>query len=92
MLVQWRFKVVQDFARDGDNIFVDESFERVRRMKPRPTGTFLYRPSRRRYDYVDYTGRFRKQDVDVCDTTFLLESLGLIKFIERVDCDEQSFA
>ena len=80
------------FARMDGEVFTGGSHNRLRSLRPCPAGVFIYKPSQRRYDYVDYTGKFNKQDVDFCDTTWLLETLGLIKFIEKIDCDQGSFA
>ena len=52
---------------------------------------FLYKPSSRRYDYVDYSGRLKGEWVEAEERTAHLEILGYIKFIEEVECDEGFF-
>jgi uncharacterized protein with WD repeat len=91
MLVQWRYKIVRRFGRKDGEIIVGSQVRKFMKMKPRPAGLFLYKPSKRKYDYVDYTGRFKGQDVDVNINTCYLETLGVIKFVKKVDCDRDSF-
>jgi hypothetical protein len=92
MLVQWRYKVCKRFARQGTEIITGIRVKQIACSKPRPVGLFLYKPSKRGYDYVDYTGRYNRTEVDVSDSTCYLEALGLIKFVDRVVCDERTFA
>lgn len=92
MLVQWRYKVCKRFARQGTEIITGIRVKQIACSKPRPVGLFLYKPSKRRYDYVDYTGKINGSDIDVGDGTCYLELLGLIKFVEKVVCDERTFA
>lgn len=91
MLRQWRFKILRKFARDGEELFFGRKQRELRRLKPRPFGLFLYKPSRRRYDYVDYTGKVGKMETDVGEATMFLEMAGYIKFIEKEDCNEHFF-
>jgi len=91
MLRQWRFKIVQRFARSDGELVCSGKINRLRKLKPRPTGLFLYKPSNRRYDYVDYTGKVKGAQVEVDEKTAYLEMLGYIKFIEEVVCDEGFF-
>lgn len=91
MLVQWRYKIVKRFAREGQELYCSEKYPELKRMKPRPYGLFLYRPSQRRYDYVDYTGHVKGVPSEAGDITAYLEMLGYIKFIEKKICDEEFF-
>jgi hypothetical protein len=92
MLVQWRYKVCKRFARQGSEIITGVRVAQIAGSKPRPMGLFLYKPSKRKYDYVDYTGSYRRNGIDASDATCYLELLGLIKFVEKVQCDERTFA
>ena len=91
MLTQWRFKIVKRFAREGQELYCSEKYPELKKMKPRPNGLFLYRPSQRRYDYVDYTGHVRGVPSEAGEITAYLEMLGYIKFIEKIICDERFF-
>lgn len=91
MLKQWRYKIVQCFARNGCELICSQNLSKFRKLKPRPTGLFLYKPSSRRYDYVDYSGRLKGEWVEAEERTAHLEILGYIKFIEEVECDEGFF-
>ena len=91
MLVQWQYKITERFAREGDEILFGATYSRKKKLKPRPTGLFLYKPTGRRYDYVDYTGRVCGQEVEFCEITVYLEALGYIKFVQKVDCNEDFF-
>lgn len=85
MLTQWRFKVCEWFAIQGEEIIVGEFLSGYRGGKVRPERMFIYRPSKRKYDYVDYSGRFKGRDLSVCDITCYLELLGYIRFVEVED-------
>ena len=82
MLVQWRYKVCDKFARSDQGIIIaSEKMHKIEHTKPRPDRVFLHKPTKRRYDYVDYTDN--DGDVDVNYTTVILEFMGYIKFVER---------
>jgi hypothetical protein len=53
---------------------------------------FLYKPSKKKYDYFDYSGSVGNGNASISDTTCTLELLGYIKFIEKKNCDKRSFA
>ena len=91
MLIQWRYKIVQRFARNDGELIFSQNLKKLYRLKPRPTGLFLYKPSSRRYDYVDYTGRVKGTQVEVDEMTAYLEMLGYIKFIEEIECNGEFF-
>jgi hypothetical protein len=91
VLTQWRYKIVRRFARCDGELITGRKVDKLQSLKPRPRGLFLYKPTKRKYDYVDYTGRFKKQDVDVTMNTCYLETLGVIKFVEKIDCDQETF-
>ena len=82
MLVQWRYKVCEWFATCGDSIVTGEHLKQFRGGKVRPQGIQIYKPSKRRYDYVDYTGTHKRQEVPVDEITCYLEILGYIRFVE----------
>ena len=82
MLVIWRFKVQKLFAIQGDSIVVGKHLNTYRGGKAKPRKMYIYKPSRYRYDYVDYTGRVSRTEVDAHDLTCELEFLGYIKFVE----------
>jgi len=90
MLVQWRFKVMCEFATCESEIYTGH-YKEFLAMKPRPERLFLYRPSSKRYDYVDYTGKTKGVKVDLCDNTPMLEFLGYIKFVDSKECNERNF-
>lgn len=85
MLKQWRFKTCQWFAIQEGEVIVGEFLEGYRGGRARPEGMYIYKPSKRRYDYVDYTGRHKRSEVQVSDLTCILEFLGYIKFVECID-------
>jgi hypothetical protein len=85
MLVQWRYKVKKRFSTCGGNVYCKRKYLESRDNRF-PLGTpFLYKPSRKRYDYVDYTGRVCKCGVEASEVTQFLEFLGYIKFVEKKD-------
>ena len=81
MLVAWRYKVCRVFARNGSGLYPNA--DRLLHTKPHPMGVRLYKPTKRKYDYVDYTGRYKKQEVEPNELTCILEFLGYIKFVEQ---------
>ena len=85
MIKQWRYKVCEWFAIQGDEIIVGEFLSGYRGGRATPEKMFIYKPTKRKYDYVDYTGRFKKKEVDFCEITCYLELLGYIRFIEVED-------
>lgn len=82
MLTQWKYKVCEWFAIQGGEIVVGEFLSKYRGGKARPVGMYIYKPTKRKYDYVDYTGKFKGQDLGFCETTCFLEMLGYIRFVE----------
>ena len=91
MLKQWRFKVCDKFATlDGEVIYGDR-VKAIQHTKPFPERFLLYKPTARKYDYVDYSGRILKTDVEIAYKTCELEFLGYIKFISSTECDEGNF-
>ena len=82
MLIQWKYKVCDKFARSNKGIIItSEKLEKFEHTKPRPDRIYLYKPTKRKYDYIDYTDS--KGEVDVCEYTMLLEIMGYIKFVEQ---------
>ena len=92
MLTQWRYKIVERFAIVNGEIVSGKVSSKLVHIKPRPKGLFLYKPSTRKYDYVDYTGSVKGQETEVTDRTCTLEILGYIKFISSRNCGEDDFA
>ena len=84
MLKQWRFKIVKKFVIDGGEILGGSAIAKFAHKRPRPNRVFLYNPSKRRYDYVDYTGKCGGQECLIDEKTCFLEALGYIKFVESV--------
>ena len=81
------------FARSSSGIIVrGDKMEKIEHTRPRPRKVFVHNPTKRRYDYVDYTGSFKQGEVEICEQTMLLEIMGYIKFIERKKCNEGRFA
>lgn len=89
MLTQWKYKIVQKFTIDNGEIHGPEVTNHYLHTKPRPDGVFLYKPTKKGYDYVDYTGCGKHEDVDISDKTFKLEILGYIKYVSRRKCDDK---
>lgn len=85
MLKQWRYKVCELFAIQGEEIIVGDFLKGYRGGKARPERMFIYKPTKRKYDYVDYTGRFKGKELSACDITCYLELLGYIRFVEVED-------
>ena len=69
------------FARNGSGLYPDA--QSLLHTKPHPRGVKLYKPSKKRYDYVDYTGVYKSQSVEPSELTCILEFLGYIKFVEQ---------
>ena len=91
MLTQWHYKVMREFATQQDRIMTGKQMIKYRVTKPRPYRLFLYKPSRRTYDYVDYSGNVKKEFVGISDKTSFLEFYGFIKFIGSSKCDKGGF-
>ena len=85
MLKQWKYKVLEWFAIQGEEIIVGDFLSGYRGGRATPSRMFIYRPTKRKYDYVDYTGKVKGKELDVCELTCYLEILGYIKFIEAED-------
>lgn len=68
------------FARSGGGLYPNA--HSLLHTKPHPVGVRLYKPSKRKYDYVDYTGVYKQQNVEPSELTCILEFLGYIKFVE----------
>jgi len=81
MIVQWKYKVCRLFAVEGEDIVLGEYLDGYRGGRACPKGMHIYRPTQRRYDFVDYTGRGKHKDLEFCETTCILEMLGYIKFV-----------
>jgi len=88
MLTQWRYKIQKSFARQGEDIFDGEELQRIIHTKPRPKRLFLYKPSKKKVDYVDYTGETPLGEMEIGFFTCKLELLGYIKFVGRRICNE----
>lgn len=81
MLKQWRYKVCEKFATIDGEIISGDDVTVLQHTKPYPDRFLLYKPSQKKYDYVDYTGRINKQDAFIAENTCILEVMGFIKFI-----------
>ena len=81
MIVQWRFKVCECFAIYNDEIVRGDYLYGYRGGRATPSGMRVYRPSRRQWDFVDYTGKYKKTELDIKEITCILEVLGIIKFV-----------
>jgi hypothetical protein len=90
VLIQWRYKICKGFATCGGEL-IDSGLREIKYLKPRPKGLLLYNITKRKYDYVDYTGKVRGVDLDVTEFTCLLEVLGYIKFIDRRKINDGEF-
>ena len=91
MLTQWKFKVTKQFADCNGEIKGSQTVYKYEHTKPRPDGVFLYKPTGKKYDYVDYTGSVRDDEADISEKTVMLEVLGYIKFVSRNKCDGDVF-
>lgn len=81
MLTQWKYRVCKKFATIDGEIISGDDMKLIQGCKPFPDRFFLYKPSHRQYDYVDYTGRIKKQNATISEKTCILEMLGFIKFV-----------
>lgn len=88
MLTQWRYKICKKFTVEGGKIYGAKRTDYYLHTKPRPDDVYLYKPSGKKYDYVDYTGSGKHLGVTCCDKTTMLEFLGYIKYVERKSLDE----
>ena len=91
MLTQWRYKVSKDFGKWDGSIVGGRKLNKIVHSKPYPDGFFLYRETKRKYDYVDYTGVHKGVCVTLSDMTPLLEFLGYIKYIDKEECNGRVF-
>lgn len=73
------------FAIQFGDIIVGDYLYGYRGGRAKPEGMYIYKPTKRKYDYVDYTGRFKNKVLDFNDITCVLEFLGYIKFVESTD-------
>ena len=91
MLVQWRYKVCCDFGKQDGSIINGRKLESIKHSKPYPDRFFLYRVSKRKYDYVDYTGVYKGKQVNPSGLTSMLEFLGYIRFVSKEKCNGRIF-
>jgi hypothetical protein len=91
MLVQWRYKICKKFARCNGEIKGHRTVRKFEHTKPIPDKVFLYKPTQKKYDYIDYTGEYGDKDTDISDDTVMLEVLGYIKFVSSKKCDGTVF-
>lgn len=89
MLVQWRYKIQKCFAIQDGEILKGDYLLSYRGGKAKPEGMYIHKPTRRKWDFVDYTGRFKGQDLDFEELTCILEMLGFIKFVESSNGQEE---
>ena len=83
--------MTKKFTITPKGILGGEATEKLSHTKPHPGGFFLYKPSHRKFDYVDYTGTGKHRSIDFLDKTYILEILGCIKYISSKKCHEGSF-
>lgn len=91
MLVQWRYKICKKFARCDGEIKGHKTVRKYEHTKPIPDKVFLYKPTQKKYDYIDYTGECKGGVADISDDTIMLEVLGYIKFVSSNKCDGADF-
>jgi len=91
MLVQWRYKIRGKFGVLDGTLIEGKMLEDIIHSKPRPNRFFIYRASKRKYDYVDYTGVFKGKEVEPSFTTLMLEFLGYISYIDNQECNGRVF-
>jgi hypothetical protein len=91
VLTQWRYKICKKFADCNGQINGSRVVSKFEHTKPIPNRVFLYKPTGKKYDYVDYTGRVKGERIDISDKTFMLEVLGYIKYVSRKKCDGSVF-
>lgn len=94
MFVQWRFKILNRFGRKGNTIHtgrrkVNEGGRGIRVVDGSDV-MFVYNPSGKRYDYVDYTWSSREETDTLSEITSTLEILGYITFVEKKEINGQS--
>lgn len=91
-MISWRYKVIKRFANVNGEIRGEEFYDKIVRVREKKGRIFLYRPSSRRYDYLDYSGVACGQCVAVSELTPVLEFLGYIKFVERKEVNGDTFS
>ena len=87
MIVQWRFKILDYFAIHDGLVVSGEHLAGYRGGRAVPQGMRVYKPGQRKWDFVDYTGRAKRVDLDFDELTCILEMLGYIKFVESSNGD-----
>jgi hypothetical protein len=83
MLYQWRYKVLRFFGVVKGWVVIESRLDDMVGTKPRPSGLMLYKPTKRKYDYFDYSGNELGENVELCETTKTLLKKGYIKFINK---------
>lgn len=86
MLYQWRYKILRRFGTLEGGIVKGEELSLIVGSKPRPKGFRLYKPTRKRFDFVDYTGNEFGKNVERDEITTLLIGEKYIQYIEKKLC------
>jgi len=88
MLNEYRYKIKDMFVTYKGEVYVGKDrIRKLRYSKPRPRGMFFYKPTKKKYDYFDYTGWELGERVLQCELTHRLLKMGLIDFVSRKSGD-----
>ena len=80
MLIQHRYKIVTPFLVRNGVILKKTKWKRVGHSEM-PTDIRCYKPSKRKWDYVDYSGRTYYGSMKICEITHELERAGKLIYI-----------
>lgn len=80
MLIQHRYKITAPFIiRDG--VIIRRITWKRTSHEGMPYEMKAYKPSKKRWDFVDYSGKTYYGDMEICETTRELERRGKLIYI-----------
>ena len=81
MLIQYKYKVMEPFVVKDGTILKIKKWTKVGH-EGMPFGMKCYKPSRRKWDYVDYTGTSHLGNIEQCQSTKELVGRGWLVYID----------
>jgi len=82
MLTQYRYKIIEPFVIKDGVILKVKKWKKTGR-ESMPFGMHCYKPSKRRWDYVDYTGDSYYGQINKAESTRELVDRGWLVYIDR---------
>ena len=78
MITQYKYKVLTPFCTHRERVLKITQWTSTKSGK-KPFGLNCYKPSNRKFDYVDYEG----DDIEQCISTKILVDRGVIEYIGK---------